>query len=139
MPWLVISWLTAKARLAAVTGSSAATPVALTPFIESNRPDTTTWLPPPVTTMAIGTLLVFVFPLRLPVTGPTPGTGAHGRRAPFAADTAASRLRLTPPTALRLPPRYTVASVAAIARTWLLTLGAKPGTTAPAGVRATIR
>src|SRR3954447_7347417 len=105
MPWLVISWLTANGRLAPDTGSSAAIPVFLTPFIESNRPETTTWLPPPVTTRAIGTLLVFVLPSRLPDVGPTPGCGAQGCRAPLAALTAASRLRLTPPTADRLPPR----------------------------------
>src|SRR3954466_9890556 len=104
MPWLVISWLTANGRLAPLTGSRAVMPVFLTPFIESNRPETTTWLPPPVTTRAIGTLLVAVLPSRLPEVGPTPGCGAHGSSAPLVV-TAASRLRLTPPTADRLPPR----------------------------------
>src|SRR3954447_2704027 len=104
-PWLVISWLTTNGRLRPVTGSSAAMPVLLTSFIESKRPETTTWLPPPVTTMDIGTLLVPVLPSRLPDVGPTPGCGAQDCNAPVAALPAASRLRLTPPTADRLPPR----------------------------------
>jgi hypothetical protein len=42
MPWLVIFWLIANGRVAPVTGSSAATPVALVPSIESKRPEATT-------------------------------------------------------------------------------------------------
>jgi hypothetical protein len=49
--------------------------------------------------------LVALLPSVLPAGEPTPGTGAHGSSAPSAARTAASRLRLTPPTAVMLPPR----------------------------------
>src|SRR5687768_2745265 len=108
VPWLVISLLTANGRVAPVTGSIAPTPVAAVPLRLANRPAATTWLPPPVTTSAITSLL--------PLVAAAPGTGAHGSSAPLDADTAASRVRLTEPTADRLPPRYTVELVAASAR-----------------------
>jgi hypothetical protein len=105
MPWLVSSWLTAKGRVSPVAASSAPTPVAFTPLSESNRPAATTCEPPPVTTRARTALLVAKLPLRLPLVSPTPGWGAHGSSVPSAALTAASRVRLTPPTAVMLPPR----------------------------------
>jgi hypothetical protein len=71
---------------------------------------------------------------RLPVVGPVPSRGAHGSSAPLLADTAASRLRLTEPMALKFPPRYTVEFVAAMARTELETLGRKSATSWPVAV-----
>jgi hypothetical protein len=108
--------------------------VALAPLRVSNRPAATTWLPAPVTTRAITSLLVAVLPSRLPAVEPGPGTGAQGSRPPSEARTAASWLRLTPPRAEKLPPRKTVSFVAASARTWELTVGAKDGTSAPVAV-----
>src|SRR4051794_41907388 len=86
MPWLVISELTAKGRVAPVVASRAPTPVALTPLRESNRPPTTTW-PGPASTIASTELLVIEFcwglsGRLLPAVEPTPGRGAHRSRAP---------------------------------------------------------
>ena len=74
------------------------------------------------------------------LTRPPAATGFQGRSAALEALTAASLSRVTEPTALNSPPRYTVVDVATIERTDADMRGRKLVMRAPvAGFRATAR